>query len=245
MASYEYKLKNAYIGWEVWEPDATRTMLYLKFENNLIDSSWNNQSVSWAWIWYWTTGNKYYVERTGTASWTYINPPQTLMQSIWSWDFTVSLWVWCVEGSGAWIFTNEYDSSSPWYWLYIKWYTNSLDNSKINLWWANNWWGGPSDAASCYAEWLNRYTWHHMIVTRNSWIISLYVDWQNYWDVSMTRSFANPWVSKFKILNRNDYTSQAWAEAWVRMSEVILEKVWWATEKCVWYFNSTKSNYWF
>ncbi len=250
MTSVAYELKNAYIGWEVWTPDASRTMLYLKFENNLTDSSWNNQSVSWAWIWYWTIGNKYYVERTWSASWTYIEPPQTLMQSIGSWDFTVSFWLWWVNSSSwVWLFVNEYDSTSPWYWLYIRCYWNyEWDTTKnvINFWNCGRFGSeAPSDNVFFNSWPIDKYSWNYVTCVRRDWIIYWYVNWQEIWHETLTRSFANPWVSKFKILNRNDYTAQAWAEAWARMSEVILEKVWWSAEKCVWYFNSTKSNYWF
>lgn len=246
MTIYEHTLKNDYI-WEYtynWTPDASRTMLYLKFENNLTDSSWNNQSVSWAWIGYWTTGNKYYVERTGTASWTYINPPQTLMQGIWSWDFTVSFflrwvnWWW----DATWIFVNEYDSSSPWYGFYIRWFSWTGEPTWLGF--VNTGWGSPSDVVGI-SSWniLYRRTWYHVCCTRISWVVYLYINWQEVWHATMTRSFANPWVSKFRILNRNDYTSQAWGEAWTRMSEVILEKVWWTAEQVLWYYNWIKSNY--
>lgn len=48
MVSYEHKVKNIYLGDDSWSPWSD-TMLYLKFNNNLNDSSWKNHTVTNSW----------------------------------------------------------------------------------------------------------------------------------------------------------------------------------------------------
>lgn len=215
------------------EPDATRTMLYLKFENNTNDSSGNNVSVSSAWVGYGTVGNLHYVERTWSASWTYIKPTQTLLQAIWTWDFAVSFRIyWVSKGSSpTWVFVNEYDSSSPRKWLYCY-----ADGTNI---------GSAIDGnfSNLILTPYSLRTWTHYVSTRVSGVNYLYLNGELKWTNTNTQDLSNPWVNKFVILNRNDYTAQAWGEAWARMSEVICEKVWWSADQVSKYYNSTKDNF--
>lgn len=226
-----------------WKPDSSRTILYLKFENNLNDSSWNNVSVSWAWIGYGTAWNLHYVTRTWSASGTYIKPPQTLLQTIWSWDFTISFWGWAVNWTSSeypWFFANEYDNSSPWYWIYITWHFWSANPSELHF---RNAWGSANDYLEITKSSVTRKARHHLAVTRISGVCYFYVDGELAGSWTNTRNYASPWVNKFFILNRSDYTAQAWSEAWARMSEVICEKVGWTADEVGLYYETTKSNF--
>ena len=237
--NYYNSTKSKYAG---WEPDATRTMLYLKFENDCNDSSGNNVSVTWTSVWYWTIWNNHYATVTDITTST-IKPPQTLFQAIGSWDFTISLYAQVVQQWSWWsfLFWTWYDYASPRPGISIKWWYNSTEAKWFVSAWDNA--GGSSTFPQSSKLYDTKTSWHNVIVTRISSVWYLYIDWEliqsTNWTTNMNQN------DKFYILNRTDVTQQRWTETWAKVSEVIVEKVWWSAEKCVWYFNSTKSNYWF
>lgn len=232
----EYELKNAYIGEYVneWTPDASRTLLYLKLENNVTDSSWNSVSVNSSGISYWTAGDKYYAQLTSTSG--YIRPTATLAQQIWTWDFTVSFFMYLVSNStweASWMFWDWYDSWSPRPWICIRVYTD------WDFAWMDDWNGANQVKTPC-----SKNTWHYQTYVRKNWVCYCYLDGAFVWQHNHSWNLASPWVNKFYILNRSDYSPQRWSSTWARISEVIFENVAWTADDVQNYYNSTKSNYW-
>lgn len=229
------ELKNAYIGeYHEWEPDASRTLLYLKLENNVNDSSWNNVSVSSSGISYSTAGDKYYAELTSTTG--YIRPTATLAQQIWTWDFTVSFFMYLVSNStweASWMFWDWYDSWSPRPWICIRY------NVEGKISWMDDGNGTNQFSIAC-----SQNTWHYQTYVRKNWVCYCYLDGAYVWQHNHTINLANPWVNKFYILNRSDYSPQRWTSTWARISEVIFENVAWSANDVQNYYNSIKSNYW-
>lgn len=235
MPLWEHELKNAYIGeYKEWKPWAN-TLLYLKFENNLNDSSWNNVSVSWAWISYGTIWDKYYVERTGSWDGTYIQPTASIWNVIGTWDFCVSFYGYPIPNTSTtywWscFFMNWYDGSNPFPWIYIEYWTGT--------WYPRMWtnvenYDNPSLSAN---------QWHHFCMTRRSGTIYCYIDGELKWTVASTRNLNN--MDKFFLLNRSSFNWHARPTTWARMSEVIYEKQWWEETEIQTYYNQTKANYW-
>ena len=232
MTLVEHELKNAYI-WEVWTP-WSNTLLYLPLENNTDDKSWNNVSVSSAWISYWTAWNKNYAQRTGTASWTYITPSTSILSSIGTWDFTVSFFVYPVSPVSwqkamiAW-YRNQNDSSYPW--IQILFTSDNKFFFQLN-----------NSTQMTTSGTFSKNQWHYITITRRSNSVVCYVNWQqtNSAGTSINLGSATNWY----ILNRSNYTNQAWNETWARISEVIYEKAWWTQDYVVNYYNNIKANYW-
>lgn len=236
------KIQKIYIGSNLvrpptWkrEPDASRTLLYLKLENNVTDSSWNNVSVSSSWISYSTAGDKYYAELTSTSG--YIKPTATLAQQIGTWDYTVSCYFTAVnqynKSEASWIFWDWYDSWSPRPWICVRYSRGG------EIWWKENGSGGTSFLTAC-----SQNTWHYQAYVRKNWVCYCYLDGVYVWQHSNSVNLASPWVNKFYILNRSDYSAQRWASTWPRISEVIFENVAWTQQQVTDYYNLTKWNYW-
>lgn len=235
------KIQKIYIGenlvrpptWER-EPDSSRTLLYLKLENNVTDSSWNNVSVSSSGISYSTAGDKYYAELTSTTG--YIRPTATLAQQIWTWDFTVSFFFYPITHTrteSSWLFWDWYDSWSPRPWICIR-YGRSWD-----IGWMDD--GNGTNQASTVCS---QNTWHYQTYVRKSGVSYCYLDGVYIWQHNNTINLSNPWVNKFYILNRSDYSGQRWSSAWARISEVIFENVAWSESNVSDYYSATKWNYW-
>lgn len=221
-----------------WTPDSSRTLLYLKLNNNTTDSSWNSVTVNNSGISYGTIGNNYYAQLTSTTG--YITPTASLWQQVWAWDFTVSFYFRAINNSGEserpWFFWDWYDSASPWPWICVRWTYGSW-TPKIS--WLSDWnqsqW---SLEINCSIS-----TWHYQTNVRKNWVCYCYLDWQFMGQYSNTYNYASPWVNKFYILNRSDYSAQRWRSTWARISEVIFEKVAWTAQDVTNYYNLTKSNY--
>lgn len=226
-----------------WTPDPTRTLLYLKFNNNLNDDSWNNVSVTWAWIWYGTIGNNHYVEMTSSGSGCSITPPPSIANVIWTWDYTVSFWIYSVPSTyystwewamafGVWY---DWANPRPWIYLFIHQKINS-GTDKINAMEAEL----VDHPFTTSASTLNN-SWHNIVITRDSWVVKGYLDGVQEMSATQTRSFNN--CDTFFILNRSNFSWQQWKQTWAKMSEVIFEKVKRTSDDVNSYYNNTKSNY--
>ena len=222
-----------------WQPDPSRTLLYLKFNNNLNDDSGNNRTVTGNWFGYWVIGNNYYVEKTATSySSTYINPsPASMNTVIGSGDFTVSLFFFnkTHTSSSPMLFWEWQNSNPPFHWIYI------LANGDETIWMYttnNDFHANPQMVASFES-------WHHLVFTRISWVCYRYIDWAFIDSYSNSIDFNTyPWDTFF-LLNRSTYSWHSWANVtWWKISEVIFEKVWWSNDEVATYFSQQKANYW-
>ena len=239
MTLFQHSLKNAYIG-EVWTP-TSNTIAYYEFENNTNDSSWNwnnivstsnfsYQSEWWQYVW------------KITAHWTVVLPP-LMMSSIWSWDFTISFFFY------QW----TYNSNQPqifWIWeenwsLNYRWPTIIVNRN--NWWttmWRTQWWSAEH---SVYTTWLSMEAnkWHHWVMTRRSWVVYCYVDATLLWQFNSTDSLpttsAAKWQFIWRYINWNNGIEQINTSMW---DKLIIEKVWWTSDKITNYFNTFKSIYW-
>ena len=239
-------LKNIYIGEYGWKP-GENTLFYYEFENNFNDSSgkWNNITTT-SWVWYTTQWWQYVANLTdGTG---YIRIP-SIQNSIGTWDFTVSFRLYPKQ---PWYYS--WNSYPMIFWMTVDispypWPNIFFDPFSVNWLWdkviwrtaSNNQTGGSKTASSLY-NW-----WHHFVMTRNSWTVACYIDWQQdvIWNSDTisfptTNEYAYMWFALFAY-NGN---RQSWRNTWVMWDKLILESKWWSAQEVSDYYNQTKSNYW-
>jgi len=237
------KIQKIYIGTNqvrppTWKPDASRTLLYMKFNNNLNDDSGNNHTVTGTWFGYGVIGNNHYVEKTSTSSsWTYINPsPASMNSAIGSGDFTVSLFFFNkTHNSAAMLFWNWKNSRSPYHWIYIL----AGGDEDISMYTTNNDFHHNSQMIASFENW------HHLVFTRISWVCYRYIDWKLIDSFSNSVNFNTSQWDTFFLLNRSTYSWHSWGDiTWWKISEVIYEKIWWTDQEIQYYFNQAKWNYW-
>jgi hypothetical protein len=222
---------------EHWQPWAN-TVAYYEFEQNLNDSSWNGNTATGTGIGYTLVDWQYVVTNT-TSTW-YINLPNWLGTNIWSGDFTLSFWVYPVTpwGTSDWVLLFWVSSSTtPYYWpnIYFDYYWNkrvtfrlSKENSdRLDLL--------DIDDSLIWA-------WHHFVMTRNSGVVSCYIDTTLKW--TFNSSVTVPSSTETNVLFARWTDAQAWYNTWAKMDKAILESVWWTAEEVLDYYNYTKSNYW-
>ena len=158
-----------------WHPWAN-TLLYCPFNNDIIDYSWNSNTITATWtgfadiISWWNKCLK-----VTDTSWS-ITWPWTLMAWVWTWDFAVSLWLYPVSCTSAPIlFDNRYEWwQYPWVQMFMAfknsyfWVSNKLTflvNATNNI-------GHWSSMSASSLVW----SWHHLVFTRTSWVCHWYVD---------------------------------------------------------------------
>lgn len=217
--------------WQPWE----NTLLYMEFNDNLDDETGNN-TMTGSWIDYEIIWNKKCVRLTSISGW--ISWPWNLMSSVGTWDFTTAFWFYPV-GSSDWpvMFANA-KSTSPrnWCQLFMCYDSRRWLNNQVSYHMTQTWHWSSMSATS-----LNN-SWHHFVFTRINGICYWYIDWQEAftsWSDNSTLSDVN----SLYILNRADQSDQQRDSAWVKMSELIVEKQWWTAEEITAYYNLTKSNY--
>lgn len=230
---WDTQVRPSYTPWP-WQPDPTRTMLYLKFNNNLADSSGNWVVVSWAWISYWTIGDNHYAEMTGGWSQTYITPPVSVWNQIWMGDFCVSLrWypVTTTRWSSCFFMAWNQGWWAPRPWIFINY---GADDGYPAMRFHTDEWKFTSN--------MPANQWIHMCFTRVSWEVSWYINWQLLWSFISNRNISG--IDNFFILNRNTDSYQQRSQMWAKVSEVILEKAGRSNDDVSNYYDQTKSNYW-
>ena len=223
-----------------WTPDATRTIFYYDFEdsnNRLKDSSGNNNNATWTTaITYTTVGTQTVVEATWKPNGVSIN--WNCGSSIGTWDFTISFRVYPKAWNLAYIF-NMSDSN------YVFWPQVWFDD--VNTLWQwkkrvyNLKWGEERHSWSATAGYYN--SWHHIVFTRSSWSVVVYLD--NNIDATWTdttTSFPSSWWIGF-LLGRTNSSWQCF-NSWAMGDKYILENVAWSAQNVSDYFNQTKWDYW-
>ena len=238
-------LKNFYKQW--WTPDPSRTIFYYDFQdsnNRLADSSWNgNDAGGIVSITYNNMWDECYAETTWIPSWISIG------KYLWSYlsDFTILFYIYPIQSAYTacrplmFIMAN---TQSPYNWATICFDPNGWfwhwDRVLFRMWWNSqyDYYTWDTVASGLY-NW-----WHHIAMTRNSWTVSCYIDWQLEvnWN-NDTYSFPTSGTAYWYILWNNNQWSEAFS-AWAKWDKFILEKVWWSANDVQNYYNQTKSLYW-
>lgn len=229
MTLIQNELKNAYIWWYDWTPNAN-TLLYLEFNNNLNDSSGNSRNATNSWsISYISNPSAVTLSQ---SSYLYVNNMPNF-----AYDRTFNCWV-----KRTW--TSSWNSSH----LLTQWSPSAIKELFIGIY--NTWY----IQLETYAG-MSSYTWGTIQMNLNEWYnISVTYNyttkkWRTYvnWDLD------NSWIDTTTYaINWN--TAYIWAFAWYpndtnyrlkgNVSKYIVENKEWSSTDVKMYFHQTKWNYW-
>lgn len=220
-----------------WEPDTSRTLFYYEFENNLNDSSGNNNNITdSANVTYDTVNWQKVIKNTWASSALKFN---STLWRFWTWDFAVSFWINPLDVSNTYsvlVFWCWYESS-PYPWVNVFWrrWTTS-DKVCFRLTNQNQIYSTQSVSQLAWS-------WHHVVFTRINWVCYAYIDNVLQWTMNDTTNI-NSADTAF-ILSRNDWAASAQSRpsAWAMMDKVIMENVWWTSDNVDAYYNSVKNIY--
>lgn len=228
-----------------WTPDPSRTIFYYDFEdssNRLADTSWNGNNatsasgIAYEQVWWQYVATLSSGGGTITINWLY-------GASIGTWDFTVSFWHYPVQPSSynypMMFGMSSNNSPYPWPNIFFDPHNrNGLWNKVIFRITGAAQKASTTSASSLYNGW------HHIVMTRNSWVITCYIDANS--EVSWTdgtTSFPTSWSNLWVLISRWVWSSQDFP-AWAKWDKFILEKVWWSAADVTNYYNQTKWIYW-
>lgn len=212
-----------------WKPNASRTIFYFDFENNLNDTSGNSHNPTGSsWIWYTQVWWQYVV--TNTSAYPYIQ----LNTSYWNnlSDFTIAFWIYPIKPNN-WYYPmlfGSYNNSSPYSWPTI--FYNEGNNNWITMRMSGN--------NQHYPFSLAVQTWQHIVFTRSSGVCKAYLNWvlKETWNDTTTRN-----SQSFYIFSRWDYQQQSFTSAGAKWDKYIYENVWWTDTEVSDYYNQTKHIY--
>ena len=231
------ELKNWFI-WEYIEPRTpwANTLLYMQFNDNLNDDSWNNNTMTGSWIGYETVSWNLKCVKTTSINWT-ITWPWNLMSSVWTWDFTITFYLNPVTSPQVpLMFGNRLETDPrPWVLMFMVFDGYNMSNK---VWFFTTTTHFSSTSASSLVG-----GWHLFTFTRVSGVCHGYIDWvEDFTSWSDWTDLTN--VDSLIVLSRNNQSDQKRWSAGAKMSELIVEKQWWTATEVSNYYNKTKSNYW-
>jgi hypothetical protein len=172
-----------------------------------------------------------YVVKTTTWSSPYITLDPAVWRNIWSWDFTVSLWLYPKSTSWTPMIFWTFAEQSPFYWPTIFYNHNSTNKICFRLSWSNE----------QYIDAVSVDTRHHLVFTRINWVCYVYVD--NVKELEFSDNSSWTGATMTYLLSRP--TSNQWfTNAWVMLDKFIYEDQWREMSKVWEYYNWTKSLYW-
>lgn len=219
-----------------WKPNASRTLFYYEFEQNLNDSSWNWNNATWSNIGYEELNWQYVIKPTAANS--NLTFPASVYPNIWTWDFAFSIRMYWPTASTL--------SSSNYYTIfeYVRVYNNA--SQWPNIWY---WWPAQKLAFRLYDN--NVYYWptrselqwkrNHIVFTRISGVCYWYCNWvlvaQRNWNDNMVS------LTSTHIWFRWDYNPRP-SNSWLKYDKAIFEKVWWTPQEVLGYYYQTKNDYW-
>ena len=219
--------------WQPW----VNTILYIPMENDLLDYSWNNISITVNWVSLGTTGGVsawYWANWEGTAR--YLQLGNGVASHISDTPFTVSCWTnrsWEYASGVHWTTVGMFGMYQSWP---FRWTCVALN--------PDNWW----QSERLWAWWISSYVyslaneWTLMTLVMSSSKSELYKNGNLIWSVSWNwnKTFSNfcVWCDWYD----SDWTKyRHWR--WY-LSNFILEDKERTAQEISDYYDQTKSNYW-
>ena len=165
--------------------------------------------------------------------------PQDIWFAFWTSDFTISVWVYSETNSWShpWFISNYLESPSTQWELFPWGYRISDRFNSVNRanWCWRVWdWGYDAWSDNYTSDDMNDWLRHNVILTRNSWTFTFYLDWvlkltnSSYPTASFGR---NNRVVLWRNFSDNKYSK-------VYMNDLIFENVWWSAQDVSDYYNS-------
>jgi hypothetical protein len=211
-----------------WQPDASRTLLYLKFNNNLTDSSGNwvtvttNGGVAPT---YWTINSENYA----------IVSRSRLISTLNNFDINnMTFSCWIKKTSSELVVVSYWWGDNSWIASTWKWNGLIIDSSNRVVLFPYAW-----DIVTSATIQLN--TWTNIIIVANSWTSYIYINWELKATASKTFS-SSSYIARFLA---NPYTNNSINNPLVwNIDELILENKVRTAQEAADYYNLTKWNYW-
>lgn len=181
------------------------TLLLLHFDNNFLDKSYLNNSVSNSSSTFSSTISKFWWYSVYLDGSSYLSIPDSDTFKLWSKDFTVDFWFKTTDT--AWNFFQF-----P-YWAWWNWrdyFSCQVSSNKFHcyIWQSssvNNYMYGTSV--------INDNQWHHAAIVRSWTNISIYIDWNREVSQTMNYTFSYPTGNTFKLWAERSLAA-AWKYSW-------------------------------
>lgn len=212
-----------------WEPDASRTLLYLPLESNATDYSWNSRStsstnVSFATVWGLASASI-------PSNWYITIPDNMVSYSITAGTISCLLYVTTTSSSSRrWIISMLKNWVS---WANIIFKENTSNIETLTMWT----WTAIQITSSSYSA--NQ--WFHLVWTSDSSSTDLYVNWVKVatwaWTTRPRWTKTNTTNDAYRIGNSNTWSQ--WLAG--SMREMILEQKKWSAEDVSNYYNRIKA----
>lgn len=216
--SFEHELKNAYIG-----EYQVNTVAYFPLENDYVDKSNNNISMTKNWTISFTTLSSW--KKVANFQWWTIYSNNSFMNLLPS-GYTVSYW-----------YTVNKNSTYRRNQFYLWWDYSTLEcwATTLETWWGLwktklYYYGDNSIWDTSHSGWLNA-----VITVENHTSVKMYINWSLYVSHSTTQSswFLGIWYSTYSRDCHNWYMSEFIVDGKLRTDQEIQD-----------YYNQTKWNYW-
>lgn len=231
---------------EFWRTPTINTIWYYTMNNDIL-----NHATSWSTFPDWEINNA--VFSTAKVHWdntyslycdwtTYAYLPASSEFAFWTSDFTISCRVY--SQTNFWNMT-WFISNYQWNWPYqaMQWYRISDRfswqtqlNFCRNAWdkWTNNdiWVDWPTNI-SIYNDWR-----HHVVLTRNSWVIQLYLDKVSVYTNS-SYTWKKVWNDEWRIYFGMNYWDWSNNKSVVYLNDVIFENRWRSQQDIADYYDLT------
>lgn len=232
------ELKNDYIGeYQEWEPDASRTLLYLPLESNTNDYSWNNRTCTPTSVTYTTVGGVVSAH-VDNNWWILLQPDNFITKTTSTWA-TLSALVYV---------TSQTSSARRYIWEWAK-QNNAQFFSLIN----NNvsyytiWWGNAVQVSSnSWTVIANKR--NHILYTVDSTAQKLYINWT----LAITWSWTSyPRWNPSAVNDQWQYVlcSRFWPNNSQSLNwnarEIIWENIVWSSDDVTKYYQRIKAKLWF
>ena len=226
MSSYQYELKNVYLGYEFEPSSSTIAYWPLNSETLYTDQSgnWKNLTNVWTTIWTYQWVSCAY-NNWDKNKYAWLNSPLTTSNN----SFTASLWFYSLWDSANWQSLIQW-----WYWQTTQAFNMALNKNVMSVWWWSN-------DTSLNVTKINQ--WVHYIITYNWTTIKAYVNSELVLTVNL--NYTIPTSAKTSLMC--NYVRTDWATSdplnWY-LSNVIVENKVWTVEEVSKYYNQNKSLYW-
>lgn len=205
------------------------TILYLPLENDLLDHSSNQYTISnW-----WTAPTQATIGyQFGTNSNQYLKTDSLSTPTYATWSVWANRTGYYTQPAP--ILLKTYTSSPRWYFNLIAKEWNYWNENKVNIEAWTTWWSAVVEWPSISTSW-----WHHYWFTYDWTNLKLYFDGTLYWTTSMSWTLKQG-NSAYVIWRHPNFSTQYYQGY---ISEVIIESGTWTAQGFTDYYEDTKSKY--
>ena len=221
--------------WTPWE----NTLCWYKFDNNLVDSSWNHSNASnissCTFVDAYTWSSKRVLNK---PNWSYISLPSTFLQTAVS-TYTMLFWFKSSQSGWQWLMGCNTNSDYDWnaiadidhtWFSFVYWRTYANRRQAVN--------------ASTYRDG----NWHLLSIRRWTWDVIIWVD-KNFtttYKLNTPQDYSIWWNWVSRGIGTRSTISGGWilTTSVFQLWDFITEDIYWDDTKLEDYYDQTKADYW-